>query len=327
MSNSIRISIIVLTYKKFDNLQKNIKSIISQNYTDYEVIVSDDGSPDLNADFIYSLFPGNRTDERFHLITRAENIGTVKNYNEAVKAAHGDIIVPLSQDDCFYNENVLKVIAKAFDDTETNICLGLRKTLDKNEYLPNRYQSDLISEGNSKKIWFRNACKNMCYGACLYWRRDFLLDMGLFDEDYRLLEDYPMIMKCIENGEHIKVISTPTIIWDYKGLSGIPKKTGPLADDQFKFDQSMYKKALTILNSKVCRKYMYYKTSYLDKNGFKYKIYRYLSVDWIILYTKIVTKINKKPLMDYRFELLWNLECKATNKKKRQDSSVDRILS
>ncbi|MBE7072025.1 MAG: glycosyltransferase [Ruminococcaceae bacterium] len=314
--DNIRLSIIVMTYKKFDNLQKNINSILSQNYSNYEVIVSDDGSPNIDTDFIYSLFPGNCESERFHLITRAENLGTVKNYNNAVLNAKGDIIIPLSQDDCFYDENVLSVIDKKFDDPKTNICLGIRKTVDKDEYLPNSYQCNLISEGNYKKIWFRNACKNMCYGAALYWRRDFLLDMGLFDEEYRLLEDYPMIMRCIENNERIKIISTPTVIWDFKGLSGIPKKTGLLAEDQFKFDQVIYKKAMTLLNSKTCRKYMYFKTTYLDKTGFKYKIYRYLSVDWIILYTKIMTKINKQPLMDYRFELLWKLECKATNKNK-----------
>ena len=42
-------------------------------------------------------------------------------------------IVPLSQDDCFYDENVLSVIDKEFDDPETNICLGIRKTVDKDK--------------------------------------------------------------------------------------------------------------------------------------------------------------------------------------------------
>lgn len=315
MNNNIRISIIVLTYKKFDNLQKNINSILSQNYSNYEVIVSDDGSPDIDVQYINSLFPDNAK-EKFHLITRNENIGTVKNYNEAVLQAKGDIIVPLSQDDCFYNEDVLSIIDRSFEDPDTNICLGVRKTAGKDELLPNQYQCDLISEGNSKKLWFRNACKNMCYGASLYWRRSFLLNMGLFDEEYRLLEDYPMIMKCIEQGEHINVISSPTILWDYNGVSGVRRKTGLLADDQLKFDKSMYEKSKTILNSKVCKKYMYYKTSYLDNSGFKYKMYRYISVDCIIVYSKLMSHINKRYLMDYRFDLLWNLECKATNKKK-----------
>ena len=142
------------------------------------------------------------------------------------------------------------------------------------------------------------------------------MNMGLFDEEYRLLEDYPMIMKCIEQGEHINVISSPTILWDYNGVSGVRRKTGLLADDQLKFDKSMYERSKTILNSKVCKKYMYYKTSYLDNSGFKYKKYRYISVDCIIVYSKLMSHINKRYLMDYRFDLLWNLECKATNKKK-----------
>ena len=43
----IKISIVVLTYRNFTNIQNNIKSIAKQTYKDYEVIIQDDGSPEL----------------------------------------------------------------------------------------------------------------------------------------------------------------------------------------------------------------------------------------------------------------------------------------
>ena len=46
---TIKVSVVVLTYKKFDNLQNNINSVLKQDYTNYEVIIHDDGSD--NFDF------------------------------------------------------------------------------------------------------------------------------------------------------------------------------------------------------------------------------------------------------------------------------------
>ena len=37
-------TVVVLTYKQFDNLQRNLNSIFIQTYDNIEIIISDDGS-------------------------------------------------------------------------------------------------------------------------------------------------------------------------------------------------------------------------------------------------------------------------------------------
>ena len=306
----VRISVIVMTYKKFDNLHKNISSILKQTFENYEVIVSDDGSPNLDTQYVYSLFPKDDKKEHFRLLTRQHNVGTVRNYNEAITYAKGDIIVPLSQDDVFYNEETLKAIDESFDNN-TNVCLGLRKVLGKETLLPNYKQQSIIQEGDTKKLWFRNACKNMFYGASLYWRKSFLIQLGLFDESYLLLEDYPFVMKCIEKGETIKILSQPTILWDNKGVSGTQRETGLLREDIIRFDKILYDKSSTLLKSRTCRNYLYHQIYW--SCGSAIKKYRYLIVDCIIAISKIAAILSKQDVIDCRFEILWYLERRASN--------------
>ena len=56
------LSVLIATYNRKDLLQKAIKSIQNQNFDDYEIIISDDGSNDGTADFCQNLC---QKDKRF----------------------------------------------------------------------------------------------------------------------------------------------------------------------------------------------------------------------------------------------------------------------
>ena len=45
MDNMPLVTIILMTYKKFDNIFKALDSVFCQTYSNIELIVTDDGSP------------------------------------------------------------------------------------------------------------------------------------------------------------------------------------------------------------------------------------------------------------------------------------------
>lgn len=104
------ISVIVLYYNsRFDYFQEAIESVLSQSYTNWEVIIVNDGSNKENTNklenYIKSL-----NDERFSIINLDKNYGEPVARNKGVEKAKGDIITFLDADDLhlpwYYSEIV-----------------------------------------------------------------------------------------------------------------------------------------------------------------------------------------------------------------------------
>ena len=309
MQEELKVSIIVLTYKKFDKLRDNIASIIQQKYSNYEVMICDDGSPNFDHGRIEQLFEGQQIESQVRIIHNEENVGTVRNYNAAIKEATGDIIVPLSQDDVFYDEDTLSDIVNYFQDDKVNICCGARMEEKTGKTLPTQADIDILHNYEPLKLWLRLACKNFIYGAVLYFRRDFILKFGLFDEKYRLLEDYPFVLHVTESGERIYYLDRPTIIY---GSGGVSNNASPaFIDDEVALHKHIADKAKTILHSNISKAYMEYCYLFWNdvKNGYSNKEkYKNIIIDGFIVITKIKAKIERKPLEETRFEYLWKLE-------------------
>ena len=318
-NDSAKVSVIVLTYKKFDRIKDNIDSILRQTYKNYEIIISDDGSPNFDKAFIEDIIKKQDLGEKFSIINREKNVGTVKNFNDAVKAASGDIIVPLAQDDRFYDENALSNIVNAFMDPRINLCLGLRAIRQTGDVLPNSVQIKIMHEGSLKKLWFRNACGNLYFGSALSYRKAFLRDIGYFDDNYVLLEDYPLAMNCIEMGEAIYVIEKPIIEYSTDGMSHGKNISQIMKKDYYRMHERNYQYADNLLKSKICKRYLLYRMKASSSPCNRFEKYSNIIVDVIVVRSLIQAALTKKQILDCRFDILWKFEMLATK--------IDTILS
>ena len=219
------ISVIVLTYRKFDNLENNLKSIMEQDFDNYEVILCDDGSPEFDEAKINDCGKGI---ENLTVIHSEKNLGTVKNYNKAVKAAQGTYIVPLSQDDVYCDRNALKDIFEFFERTGCDVFTACSVGRSSGRVLPGEYERTLLKSGDLRKIWIRCAYANFISGSCLYYRKEYLYRMGLFDEDLYLVEDFPMVMKTLRSGEPILLLEKTIISYGECGVTGDSSKPSEL---------------------------------------------------------------------------------------------------
>lgn len=140
----MRFSILVPVYQSEKYLPECIVSIKNQTYTDYEVILVDDGSIDKSGNIcdVYA-----ETDSRVRVIHK-NNEGLLMARRDAIKEAHGEYLIFVDSDDTM-QPNELERISLVIDANHPDIVLF-------NAYLLHGesrkvFYSDLFEEGLHKE--------------------------------------------------------------------------------------------------------------------------------------------------------------------------------
>lgn len=105
-----RVSVILNCYRQAPFVRQSVESVLSQTYQDYELLAVDNGSPD-ETPAILREFEGN---PRVRLFLHRDNKAISLRFNEAIKAARGELIAFLYSDD-YYLPHKLETQVRAFD--------------------------------------------------------------------------------------------------------------------------------------------------------------------------------------------------------------------
>lgn len=100
------VSVITVTYNRGKLLERCIRSVLNQTYTNIEHIVIDGGSDD-ETDFVVEKYQG---DKRLKYIKLSENRNVFLNYNYGASQAKGDLITYLDSDDEYLPEKIEKQV-------------------------------------------------------------------------------------------------------------------------------------------------------------------------------------------------------------------------
>lgn len=92
MSQSPKVAVVILNWNGRKHLEQFLPSVTAATYSNYEVIVADNGSTDDSLSFLQLHYPSIRT------ILFKENYGFAKGYNEALKQVKADYYVLLNSD-------------------------------------------------------------------------------------------------------------------------------------------------------------------------------------------------------------------------------------
>ena len=75
------VSIVMPAYNAVKYIQEAVESVLRQTYTDWELLIVDDGSTDGTEQMIQNLI---KMDERIKLVKNRENIGVAETRNRGV---------------------------------------------------------------------------------------------------------------------------------------------------------------------------------------------------------------------------------------------------
>lgn len=133
------ISVIIPLYNKAFSIAETLTSVLQQTYTDFEVIIIDDGSTD-DGLAIVSQF----TDPRIQWVQQP-NLGAAAARNAGIEKATGELIAFLDADD-YWHPNHLEALFNLYTDFPNCglYCSRYQTKISKNTLTPNR--SNSISE-------------------------------------------------------------------------------------------------------------------------------------------------------------------------------------
>ena len=117
------ISVCIPTYNGAKYIAQTIESILNQTFTDFEIIVSDDGSSDNTLEIVDSF-----NDRRIVRIDRLSKVGAEANWNNAVANASASLVKLVCQDDLLYSQCLeveVETMSKS-ENQDVSFCFHLR---------------------------------------------------------------------------------------------------------------------------------------------------------------------------------------------------------
>jgi glycosyltransferase involved in cell wall biosynthesis len=100
---SPKVSFVIPCYKLGHLLPECVNSILAQTYTDFEILIMDDCSPD-NTQEVATQF----SDRRVRYIRNEQNLGHLRNYNKGIELSRGKYVWLISADDYLRRTYVLE---------------------------------------------------------------------------------------------------------------------------------------------------------------------------------------------------------------------------
>ena len=94
------VSVIIPTYNRAAKAARAVSSVLFQTFSDYEVIVVDDGSSDGTRE---ALAPFGR---RIRVLSHGENRGVSAARNSGIRASQGSLVAFLDSDDYWFPEKL-----------------------------------------------------------------------------------------------------------------------------------------------------------------------------------------------------------------------------
>jgi len=228
MPVSPTISVLLAVYNGQRYLRDAVDSILTQTFTDFELIVIDDGSTDRTLPILQEYA---KKDGRVRLVTRA-NKGLTPTLNESIGLACGEFLARMDADDIAMPDRFQKQIdyLRANEDC---VLVGSRVLLIDPDGLPIRpWCGELshkeIDDAHLNRGW-------PVVHPAVMMRTDAVRRIGNYRECYDTLEDLDLFLRLAEVG---KLANLPDVLLKYR--QHFASVTHSKADQQRRIRQAIY---------------------------------------------------------------------------------------
>ena len=186
------VSVVLPTYNRVRTLERAVHSVLSQSFTDLELIVVDDGSTDNTHELMTRLA---KSDSRVRYIKHPANLGQSGARNTGIANAAGKFIAFQDSDDEWLPDKLQRQVDEMRSlppDVGMVYCLMRRVTPEGKEVFRARkfHQGD----ANIYRQGLMYAFRGIGIQSCLF-RREVFDVCGRFDEQMNALEDMEMLIR------------------------------------------------------------------------------------------------------------------------------------
>lgn len=186
MNSNPLVSVIIPTFNRSSVIQRSVQSVLSQSYSNLELIIVDDGSTDDTLNLLSSF----EEDKRVRVFSQ-NNHGVSQARNFAIKKAKGEYISFLDSDDEWLINKLEKQIDFILANPEYLWChteeIWIRNGIRVN---PKKKHS---KGGGNQFIPSLSMC--MISPSTVLIHKSIFKKFGMFREDYPVCEDYDLWLK------------------------------------------------------------------------------------------------------------------------------------
>ena len=183
-------SIIVPVYNVYKYLDKCLKSLVNQNYNNYEIIIVDDGSTDDSNKII-----SNYKNKYPKLIKNyyKENGGLSSARNYGIKKANNDYLLFVDSDD-YISTNTLNILNEKINETKSDIIVfNYIAEYETKNIKVKTFNEDIKEKDKRFLLSIPSAC-NKVFKRSLFDKKEFI--EGIYYED---LATIPTLVKVTKN--------------------------------------------------------------------------------------------------------------------------------
>jgi len=191
------VSVVIPTYNCAQFITEALDSVLAQTFTDYEIIVINDGSPD-TEELERALTP-----YRSRIVyLKQENRGVSGARNTAIAAAHGSLLAFLDGDDTWLPHYLEVQVARIQADPTIDVLYpNVMMFGDSSRTAGEEFMTICPSNGD---VTFERLLMQECnVSNCSIARRESIVRAGLYDESLRSVEDFDLWLRVIKQGGRI----------------------------------------------------------------------------------------------------------------------------
>lgn len=202
------VSIINPTFNDAQYIETSIRSVLSQDFTDFEYIIINDGSTDDTEKIVKRL---QKEDSRIHLVSQ-KNQGLVASLNRGLKMAKGKYIARIDGDDEWLPHKLATQVA-ALEADQDLVIIGGGALLFNKDSVPTGFFLNVARDEDIRT----GLClfNQFCHSSVVY-RKEAALRAGLYPNTCPA-EDYDLFSKFADYG---KLANLPYPVFRYRITDG-----------------------------------------------------------------------------------------------------------
>jgi len=194
-----KLSVIMSAYNSSETIERAITSILDQTFSDFELIVLNDGSTDDTEEKVLAF-----SDERI-MYQRLEHAGLTKALNLGIAQAHANIIVRHDSDDWSESDRFTKQVQCFENDEDLSLVASWHNVVDDEGRYLGLKSTAADDESLKAMMRWRNP---FCHGSVAV-RKSALETVGGYNEQLLFSQDYDLWLRMAARGMKFACIAEP----------------------------------------------------------------------------------------------------------------------
>ena len=199
-----KVTVLLCVFNGEPYLTSSIHSILNQTFSDFELLIINDGSTDGTLNIIQSF-----NDTRIRLINNNKNQGLISCLNQGIEAAQGVFLARHDSDDLAINDRLEKQV-HYLDSNSKAVLVGTWLSLiDKNGFELEQWK---YPEHPHLVRWAMLFDSPVGHSSVMF-RTEVARELGGYSENHKYAEDFEFWSRMSKTGE---IVNIPQILQQYR---------------------------------------------------------------------------------------------------------------